>query len=97
MNLVFFLEGEGAYTLFDGEVLGKAFVATRPELPASVFDPSTIQVVDFTLDKDWINVRGGAIVRLGGRELVLNVTRTVWARNHPVLTGVSLGTILVFN
>lgn len=93
----FFYAGlNSAWTLFKGESIGTTLVAADPSVPAQDFTPENVRALDLTLDRSFLAVDAGAILRFEGRELVFNGTTTLLGTNYPVLTGFSVGTLLVF-
>ena len=87
---------EAAVTLFDGDELGKTFVAKDPEVPARLFQVGNIEAIPMTLDRDYLMIRAGVIVRVLKREWVLNFSHVAWGQNVARTTGFSLGVILPF-
>jgi len=87
---------ETAITLFDGDEVGKSFVAIDPSVPAGSFPVTNISPIPLTLDRDYLMVRAGVIVRVLKREWVLNFAHTAWGKNVTRTTGFSLGVILPF-
>jgi hypothetical protein len=94
--LLLYASVDAAVTVFDGEVIGKTFVAIDPRVPARRFPVSNVEKVDYSLDRDQLTVGGGAILRVLDREWVLRVAHTPWGKNTAALTSVSLGVILPF-
>ncbi len=88
---------EGAFTLFEGEVLGDGLVARDPSVSAEAFDFSNVERIDITRDRDFLKVGGGLIARFQGRELVVQGAHTVLGRNFAQITSISVGTIFVFD
>jgi len=87
---------ETAITLFEGDEVGKTFTAVDPDQPAKEFKVSNIKPVPLTLDRDYLMIRAGLIVRVLKREWVLNFSHTAWGQNITRATGFSLGVILPF-
>lgn len=94
--LLLFASVEGAVTVFDGELIGKSFTAVDPSVDARRFPLSNIRPVDLSLDRDHINVGGGAILRVLEREWILRAAHTPWGKNTAALTTISLGVFLPF-
>lgn len=89
---IVFASVDGAYTVYEGPSIGKSFVAVDPSVPPAQFTADDVRPVDLTLDRTFLNVRGGVILRLDGAELQLAYGRTVAGRNIPVMNMVSVGT-----
>ena len=88
---------EAAFTIFPGEVVGRTFVAKDPSVPAEKFEFDTnVEQRLLRLDRSFVNVFGGAIARVAGREWVLRVSRIVWGKNYSQLTSFYLGVLLTF-
>ena len=91
-----FATAETALTLFDGEVIGTTFVAKDPLQPADRFELSNLETLNLRLDRSFVSVGGGVILRAGGNEWVASASRVVWGRNYSELTQFSLGVIVPF-
>ena len=87
---------ETAITLFEGDDVGQTFVAKDPEVAARSFRVSNVKTLPLTLDRDYLMIRAGIIVRVLKREWVLNFAHTAWGHNITRTTGFSLGVILPF-
>jgi hypothetical protein len=95
---VFLFAGvSGTLTLFEGEPLGTGLVAIDPTIPAERFTVDNVREVSISLDRDFVMVEGGAILRFEGREVVISASQVLWGSNFPRLTGASVGTLLVFD
>jgi len=92
-HLVFFVGADGALTLFHGQSLGVGLTAIDPTVDALDFEVSNVREIQIRLDQDVLRAFGGAIVRFGGREVVLTASRVLWGANTPVFTGVFVGTV----
>lgn len=92
-RVVVFAGARGALTLFDGDAIGKTFIATDPSVPASDFLISNITIEDLTLDRDYLQVEGGVILKLDAAELQFSYTRIVAGRNIPVINSLNFGTV----
>lgn len=92
-HLVFFVGADAAITLFQGRSLGVGLTAVDPTVSALDFEASNVREIPLRLDQDVVRAFGGAIVRFGGREVVLTASRVVWGTNTPITTGVHLGTV----
>lgn len=95
-HVFLFAEADAAINLFQGEAIGSTFVARDPSIPADRFTPDNIEELTFRLDRSYVTVGGGIILRVQGREWVLRASRVVWGRNYSALTTLSLGVILSF-
>lgn len=91
-----FASAETALTLFDGEVIGTTFVAKDPSQPAESFELSNLDTLKLRLDRSFVTVGGGVILKAASHEWVAQVHRVVWGRNYSELTQFSLGVILPF-
>lgn len=93
-NFLLFVAGNGAYTLFEGESIGKSFITRSPGKAASELDATEdIEVIDITLDKDYLNVEGGVILRLRDLEMRASYGQIVWGQNIPRISSFSLGVV----
>lgn len=102
-NLFVFLGSDGAYTLFDGDVIetgdgqdATTFTSNNPSTPAREFDPSEVEQREFRLDYDFLRATAGIIVRLDGREVVLSASTIFWGENIARLSNISVGVVLPF-
>ena len=82
----------GAYTVEDGRPIGVSVAAVDPELPAEDYGGTTnLLLREVTLDRDFINVGGGVIVKMSDRlELNAGYERTVDGRNTAAINSFSL-------
>ncbi len=96
-HIFFFISARGAMTLFDGDTLGDGFIAIDPSVDANAFTTDNITTIPLTRDRDYLFIEGGAILRFSGRELIIQASRAILGANFPELTGVSIGTLLVFD
>ncbi|MCA9671947.1 MAG: hypothetical protein KC503_40385 [Myxococcales bacterium] len=87
---------EGAYTLFEGDVIGQTFVAVDPRAPARDWPDNNVQPIDYRLDRDFLTVGGGVLLRVGRPNFVLRVAHTPLGRNYAQLTAISLGMLVSF-
>lgn len=73
----------GGYTVERGEVIGISVAAIDPELPAEEYaGTDNLDLRERTLDRDYLDVGGGLIVRMSDRlELNLAYDHTVLGRN----------------
>lgn len=83
-------------TVFDGDDVGLSYTAVDPGVPARSFSAANIRPIPLTLDRDYLTVTGGAIVRVLTREWVVSVSHVAWGRNVSRTTGFSLGVLLPF-
>jgi hypothetical protein len=89
---------EGAVTLFSGNVIGSSFVAIDPDQPASRFNfDENVELRLLRLDRTFLAVNGGAIIRYAGREWVVRVAHVLYGKNYSKLTSVSIGLLLSFS
>lgn len=95
-NVVVFAGTNGAYTVTDGQVIGKSFITRSPELSGRELTGGQIEPVDITLDKDYLQASGGIIFRLDAAELQFNYTRMLVGRNIPQLQTFSVSTVFSF-
>lgn len=91
-KVVVFAGARGVLTLREGEPIGKTFVALDPDVPASEFLISNIAIEDSTLDRDYLQVEGGLILRVGEMELQAAYSRVLLGRNIPVINSVAFST-----
>ena len=94
--LLLYAAVNGARTVFDGEVIGKSYIAVNPDVLAKDYAGTDIKEVELTLDRDFVEVSGGAILRFARREWVLRVAHTVLGKNYSQLTSVSIGMLISF-
>lgn len=93
-NLLIFLGGNGAYTLFEGESIGTSFITRSPGKAASEIDANEdIETIAITLDKDYFSVEGGAILRLRDLEVRASYGQIIWGSNIPRISTFSLGVV----
>ncbi|QDG50293.1 hypothetical protein FIV42_05965 [Persicimonas caeni] len=93
-NFLVFVAGNGAYTLFEGESIGKSFITRSPGKSPSEFDATEdIETIDITLDKDYLNVEGGVILKLRDLEMRASYGQIVWGSNIPRISSFSLGVV----
>lgn len=92
-----FTSARGAYTLFQGEVIGDSVVARDPGIDADDFTPDNVTAIALTLDRDYLIAEAGVILRFEGREIIVSGSRTVLGANFPQLTGVTVTTLLAFD
>ncbi|MGM0557131.1 MAG: hypothetical protein ACQEVA_12180 [Myxococcota bacterium] len=93
-SFVVFVGARGALTLFDGESIGKTFIAADPSVSAQDFTVDNIEIKDLTLDRDYIQVEAGAIVKVADVELQFAYSRIVAGRNIPLINLLSFGTVM---
>lgn len=92
-KVLVFVGARGAYTLFDGETIGKSFITRVPDKPASEFLISDIETVDLYQDKDYVTVNGGVILKVQDVEMRASYDQVVWGKNIPQIKSYSLGII----
>ncbi len=93
-DFIVFVAGNGAYTLFEGESIGQSFITRAPGKDASELDASQdIETIDITLDRDYLNVEGGVIVRLRDLEMRASYGQIMWGSNIPKISSFSLGVV----
>ena len=93
-SLVVFAGARGALTLFEGETIGKTFIAKDPSIDAQDFFISNIDIKDLTLDRDYVQVEGGVILKLERVELQFAYNRIVAGRNIPVINSLNFSTVV---
>jgi hypothetical protein len=92
-SFVIFAGARGALTLFEGDTIGKTFIADDPSVDASEFLISNIVIEDLTLDRDYLQVEGGIILKLEDVELQFAYNRIVAGRNIPVINALNFSTV----
>jgi hypothetical protein len=93
-SFVVFAGARGALSLFDGETIGKTFIADDPSVTAENFTVENIEIKDLTLDRDFIQVEAGAILKLADVELQFAYSRIVAGRNIPLVNVLSFSTVI---
>ena len=98
-NLVFFVGSRGEYTVTDGGAIGISFISTEPEAEPHELrggKGGNIKQIPLTLDKDYVQLVGGAIFRLKSAELQFSYRQIVWGRNIPAIKTASVSTVFAF-
>lgn len=88
-----FAGARGAYTLFEGDTIGKSFITRSPEKPAGELGVSDIETIPLTLDKDFLHVEAGVILQVRSMEVRASFGQIVWGRNIPQIQSLSLGVV----
>lgn len=88
-----FIGGHGAYTLFEGDPIGKSFITRTPGKPTNEFSASDVETIDISLDKDYLTVEGGVILALDQLEIRASYGRMVTGSNIPQIDSFSLGVV----
>jgi hypothetical protein len=93
-HLIVFAGGRTAWTVTEGEVLGKTFVLNRPDATSKDLSPDDISQVDLRLDRNFVQVEAGLIWSFGDVELVTNYSYIPLGANIPASHSVSVGTTI---
>ncbi|HJL14689.1 MAG TPA: hypothetical protein RMH99_03475 [Sandaracinaceae bacterium LLY-WYZ-13_1] len=82
-----------ALSVEEGRIIGVSVAAEDPTLPAEDYGGTTnLLLREVRLQRDWLNVYGGVIVRLSPEvELKAAYARTVWGRNVAAVNTVTIG------
>ncbi len=91
-----FLGTNADWTLFKGEPIGEGLIARDPTIAARDFTADNVQRIPLTLDRSFVQLEGGVILKFEGREILLHASRTLIGKNYPELTTLSVGSIMVF-
>lgn len=78
-------------TVTEGEIIGDTFVDTNPTQDARDFAFASVEIQKLRLDRDYTSVEFGAIIRLDGAEMQLNVEKIVDGANVADLTSFGIG------
>ena len=92
-RLLLYAESRLAYTVTEGRVYGLSVAATDPSLPAADYQGlNNLFLREVQLERDAIDVVGGAIVRITDQvEVNVGYSRTVWGRNTSAINSVYVG------
>jgi len=98
-NLLLFVSSQGTLTVTEGSSIGKSFISTEPD--AEPYEMSggpdgNVRQIPLTLDKDFLQLGGGMIVRLSAAEVQLSYRQIVWGRNIPAIKTASISTVFSF-
>ena len=93
-NLIAFGGVRWAKTITEGESIGTSFVDTDPENnPASAYKFEKVEARELSLDRDFLTLEAGVILKVNTFEFQLRFEEVLTARNYGDLTSVSLGVI----
>lgn len=93
-DFILFAAASGAYTLFEGDTIGQSFITRSPGKSASELNAEEdIEQIAITLDKDYLNVEGGIILRLRDLEVRASYGQILTGRNIPKINSFSLGVV----
>lgn len=98
-HIVLFAGSSGAYTVTEGDVIGKTYISTVDHLQAKdvVIGENTVPV-DLRLDKDWLQVEGGVLfIPREGLEMQASYSQIVLGSNIAAIQSVSVGTAIHFD
>lgn len=92
-RLLLYVESRLAYTVTEGRVYGVSVAAIDPSLPAVDYQGlDNLFLREIRLERDAIDVVGGAIVRITDEvEVNVGYSRTVWGRNTAAINAVYVG------
>jgi hypothetical protein len=86
-----FLGVRGAYTVYEGQPIGKTAIAKNPNIPHQDFDQSNIRNETLRLDRNHLQLTAGVIVPIERAELQFSYTRLLVGENIPLLNTLSMG------
>ena len=94
-KFILFTALEGAFTVTDGEVIGKSFVARKPQKSSDEIGGAKgdIEPIDLRLDRTFIQVGGGAILRLEEFEIQASYHQIIVGENMPAIKTASAGVV----
>lgn len=94
-NFVLFGGIRGAFTLTEGETLGKTFVVTRNNVTSQNIKDSDIRQDLLSLDKDLVQTEGGLLIVLSGdAEMQVVYSYIPFGKNISAIHSVSVGTTI---
>jgi hypothetical protein len=93
---ILFVGVDGAWTINEGEVIGKSVTTDNPSVPADAFPLTEAAFTDLRIDADFVQVHGGLLFKPGAYEIILTGGKILDGRNVTELTFTSLSTSYKF-
>jgi hypothetical protein len=92
-NLLLFASVDSAYTLFDGDDIGRSVITNSPEKGPGELTEDDVVATPITLDRDWVKVEAGGIITIRDIEVRLGYGQILWGQNIPKIQSFNLGLI----
>lgn len=91
-NVIVYGSLDGAYTVTEGEVIGKSFITRQPETPSAELAAGTsgsIEPIDLRVDRSYIQAGGGVIFRVRDFEIEAAYRQILLGNNIPAIKSAS--------